>query len=93
MTWTSAMMNKFRLLSPSRATEDPKCFVGIDIPDSFKIIWLIQKKKEDVITVIMHVFHDSCHVHDKMNHVKKLCVFIGRLIFLAELEAHIACTR
>ena len=27
-----------------------------------------------------------------MNHVKK-CVFIGRLIFLAKLEAHIAHTR
>ena len=56
-------MNNFRLLSPSRATEDPKCFVGIDVPDPFKIIWLIQKKKkkerkEDVITVIMHVPHD-----------------------------------
>ena len=39
-------MNNFRLLSPSRATEDPKCFVGIDVPDPFKIIWLIQKKKK-----------------------------------------------
>ena len=59
MTWTRAWINNFRLLSPSRATEDLKCFVGIDIPDSFKIIWLIQKKrKEDVITGIMHVLHD-----------------------------------
>ena len=46
MTWTRAWMNSFRLLSPSRVTEDPKYFVGIDIPDSFKIIWLIMKKKE-----------------------------------------------
>ena len=45
MTWTRAWMNNSQLLSPSRATEDPTCFVGIDIPDSFKIIWLIQKKK------------------------------------------------
>ena len=39
-------MNNFRLLLPSKATEDPKCFVGIDIRDSFKIIWLIEKKKK-----------------------------------------------
>ena len=38
-------------------------------------------------------FTISCQVHDKMNHVKKLCVFIGRLIFLAKLEAHVAGTR
>ena len=44
MMWTSAWMNNFQLLSPSRAADDLK-FVGIDIPDSFKIIWLIQKKK------------------------------------------------
>ena len=29
-------------------------------------------------------------LHDKMNHVNKLSVFIGRLVFLAKLEAHIA---
>ena len=45
MTWTRAWMNNFQLLSPTRTTEDPKCLVGIDILDSFKIIWLIQKKK------------------------------------------------
>ena len=47
-------LNNFQLLSPSRAAEDPKCFVGIDI-DSFKIISLIQnKRKEGVITAIRH---------------------------------------
>ena len=46
MTWTRAWMNNFWLLSHSRATEDPKCFVGIDTPDSFKFNWLIQKKKK-----------------------------------------------
>ena len=34
MTCTRAWMNN--LLSPLRATEDPNCFVDIDIPDSFR---------------------------------------------------------
>ena len=37
-------------------------------------------------------FMIPCHVHDKMNHVKNLRVFIGWLIFLAKVEAHIART-
>ena len=59
MTWTRAWMNNFRLLSPSSATEDPKCFVGIDIPDSFKIICLFRKKerKEDAVAFLPS-FHE-----------------------------------
>ena len=38
----------------------------------------------------MHVLHDFLHAHDKMNLVENCVFFIGRLIFLAKLEAHIA---
>ena len=52
MTCTGAYMNNFLLLAPSIASEAPKCFVGIDIPEKKG------EKKEDVITVIMHALHD-----------------------------------